>query len=277
MERNEPSRPRRVVVALDPAAQCRAALEAAARLAALRGAELVGLFIEDSELLDAAALPVTRIVRSYDLVEETVDAARMQQGLRVWASRAEAMLNSAAGRWRVKSSFRVARGPIAERLLAETGECELLALGTVGRPSPGNRVGGTARRIASGALCPVMVMRGEGGRARPVVVLYEGAERALDLGVELAELHGSPLEVLAAGEDAEAATAAEKSAAEWLARRGVAGAVHGLAGAGAEAVYELLGGRAPNALVIDRRGGVGREIDVVKALERSAASVLIVG
>ncbi len=29
MERNEPSRPRRVVVALDPEAQCRAALEAA--------------------------------------------------------------------------------------------------------------------------------------------------------------------------------------------------------------------------------------------------------
>ena len=122
--------PRRVIIALDPEAQCSSALDAAARIAAQRGAELVGLFVEDSALIEAAALPMARNIRQSDSAEELVDVPRMQRGLRVWAARAEAMLKSAAGRWRVQSSFRVARGEVAERLLAEATGCELLALGT---------------------------------------------------------------------------------------------------------------------------------------------------
>ena len=90
-------RPRRVIIALDPEAQCSSALEAAARIAAQRGAELVGLFVEDSALIDAAALPMTRNIRRSGAAEEAVDARRMEQGLRFWAARAEAML-----RWKTQ-------------------------------------------------------------------------------------------------------------------------------------------------------------------------------
>ncbi len=270
-------RPRRVIIALDPEAQCLSALEAAARLAAQRGAELVGLFVEDSALIDAAALPMTRNIRRSGAAEEAVDARRMEQGLRVWAARAEAMLKTAAARWRVQSSFRVARGDVAERLLAEAGDCELLALGTVGRRSAGTRLGGTARRIARGAKCSVMVMRCEGLRHRPVIVLYEGAARALAMGAELADMHGCPLEVLAVGADAAAAEAAEATAADWLAAHDVAATVHGHAGHQAQAIYALLSDRSPNAIVVDRQGALGRLIDVEQALERPTASVLVVG
>ncbi len=270
-------RPRRVIIALDPEAQCLSALEAAARLAAQRGAELVGLFVEDSALIDAAALPMTRNIRRSDSAEEAVDARRMQQGLRVWAARAEAMLKTVAGRWRVQSSFRVARGDVAERLLAEAGDCELLALGTVGRRSAGTRLGGTARRIAQGAKCSVMVMRCEGLRHRPVIVLYEGAARSLAMGAELADMHGCPLEVLAVGADAATASAAAAQAAAWLGEHDVAATVHGHAGHDAQAIYALLSDRSPNAIIVDRQGALGRLIDIVEALERPTASVLVVG
>ncbi len=268
--------PRRVIIALDPEAQCMAALEAAARLAAQRGAELVGLFVEDSALIDAAALPMTHNIRRSDSAEEAVDARRMEQGLRVWAARAEAMLKATAARWRVQSSFRVARGEVAERLLAEAGDCELLALGTVGRRSAGTRLGGTARRIARGAKCSVMVMRCEGLRHRPVMVLYEGAARVLAMGAELADLHGCPLEVLAVGADDAAAEAAEATAADWLAAHGVAATVHGHAGDEAQAIYALLSDRSPNAIIVDRRGALGRLIDIAEALERPTASIFVV-
>ena len=74
------------------------------------------------------------------------------------------------------------------------GDCELLALGTVGRRSAGGRIGNTARRIAAGATCSVMVMRCEGLRHRPVIVLYEVAVRALAMAAELADMHRCPLE-----------------------------------------------------------------------------------
>ena len=270
-------RPRRVIIALDPEAQCSSALEAAARLAAQRGAELVGLFVEDSALIDAAALPMTRNIRRSGAAEEAVDAQRMRQGLRVWAARAEAMLNAAAARWHVQCSFRVARGDVAERLLAEAGDCELLALGTVGRRSAGARIGGTARRIARSAKCSVMVMRCEGLRHRPVIVLYEGAARALAMGAELADMHSCPLEVLAVGADDAAAQAAEAEAADWLAEHDVAATVHGHAGHDAQAIYALLSDRSPNAIIVDRQGALGRLIDVAEALERPTASVFVVG
>ena len=271
------ARSRRVIIALDPEAQCLSALEAAARLAAQRGAELVGLFVEDSALIDAAALPMTRNIRHSGAAVEAVDAQHMQQGLRVWAARAEAMLKTAAARWRVPSSFRVARGEVAERLLAEAGDCELLALGTVGRRSAGTRVGGTARRIAQGAKCSVMVMRCEGLRHRPVIVLYEGAPRALAMGAELADMHGCPLEVLAVGADTAAAAAAEATAADWLAEHDVAATVHGHTSQEAQAIYAILSDRSPNAIIVDRQGALGRLIDIAEALERPTASVFVVG
>ena len=122
-----------------------------------------------------------------------------------------------------------------------------------------------------------MVMRCEGLRHRPVMVLYEGAARALAMGAELAGLHGCPLEVLAVGADDAAAKATEAEAAAWLAEHGVAATVHGHAGHDAGAIYALLSERSPNAVIVDRQGALGRLIDVEEALERPTASVFVVG
>ena len=53
---------RRIVVGLDAGPRDRAALEAAAQLAARMQAELVGLFVEDIDLLHLAGLPFAREV-----------------------------------------------------------------------------------------------------------------------------------------------------------------------------------------------------------------------
>ena len=58
----EAAAPRRILVALEAGESAPALLEAAANLAAGLHAELVGLFVEDRELLDAADLPVTRSI-----------------------------------------------------------------------------------------------------------------------------------------------------------------------------------------------------------------------
>jgi len=53
---------RRVIVGLEPASRNAAKLEAAARLAARMEAELVGLFVENIDLLHFAGLPFAREV-----------------------------------------------------------------------------------------------------------------------------------------------------------------------------------------------------------------------
>ena len=57
---NEIAAFRRVVVALDASQASRRVLGAAAAVAAREGAELIGLFVEDTNLLHMGALPFTR-------------------------------------------------------------------------------------------------------------------------------------------------------------------------------------------------------------------------
>ncbi|MCG8354448.1 MAG: universal stress protein [Kiloniellales bacterium] len=261
---------KRVLVAIDPAAECRSALEMAARLAAQSQAELVGLFVEESELLTAATLPMTRILRGHDLAEEALDRARMERGLRAWAAQAEAILSSAAARWRVKASFRVARGRIAEALLAEAAQTDLLALGTVGRPTQRRRVGTTAREIVRQAPCTLLISRGDGPSERPVRLLFEGNAAALRLADQLARLHESPLEVLV--------TSPHRAQAEaWARAHGRRTTVQVLAQADPNVVAERLQRDATGVAILERKGALGAAIDAEGLLAGTVSSIVLVG
>jgi len=262
---------KRVLVALDPGAECRAALETAARLAAQSEAELVGLFVEESELLEAAALPMTRVIRSSDFMLDRLDQSLMEQGLKAWAAQARATLTAVAERWRVQASFRVARGNLAEALLAEARSCDLLALGTVGRASQRGRLGATARLMARQAPCSVLVMRRDEAPSLPVVVLYEGNERALAFGASLARLHGRDLEILAS--DAERLAEAKA----WLAGQDLKAKLEQPAADDPEKLSEQLGRRTAGVVVLERAGARGGAIDTEKVLAGLPSSVILVG
>ena len=262
---------KRVLVALDPAAECRAALETAARLAAQSEAELVGLFVEESELLEAAALPVTQVIRGNDFRLERLDRQVMEQGLKAWAAQARAQLTAAAERWRVQASFRVARGDLAEALLAEARSCDLLALGTVGRVSRRGRIGATARRMARQAPCSVLLMRRDETSSLPVVVLFEGSERALGFGAALARLQGRALQIAIADAGLLA------TAKAWLAARDLEATIERIATADADKLSGQLGGQAAGIMVLERAGALGGAIDTDRVLAGAPSSVILVG
>jgi len=274
--RAEAERLRRVLVALDPMEQCREALDAAARLAARHHAELVGLFVEDLELLAAAALPSARLVGGGG-TEEPLDAARLEQGLRVWAARARAALAAAAARWQVPAEFRTVRGAVAEQLLAEARAFDLLALGTVARPSKGRRVGSTARLVIERASCSVMMTCRPSRAGQPLVVLYEDFARTLSLGAELAQTYGAPLLVLAAGADEAAAQGSAQQATAWLQERNLEGQVERIVGTSVAALYERLDRRPASLLVFDRRGALGAKLDLASVLDGRASTVFVLG
>ena len=120
-------KPRRVILGFDAAAPLnRAALEAAALLAQRMEAELVGLFIENVDLLHLAALPFTREIDLLSATSRDLDTERMERALRALARDAQRMLASVAGRGTLRWSFRVTRGALAAELLAAAGEADLL-------------------------------------------------------------------------------------------------------------------------------------------------------
>ena len=135
---------RRIVLGLDAGTALRD-LEAAAALAARTGAELMGLFVEDPELLQFAALPFAREIGGASAARRDLDVASVERSLRTLALEAERMLAGTAGRSAVQWSFRVARGVLVDVLLAAAAdlsatapddEIRLLLLGDGDSPGP---------------------------------------------------------------------------------------------------------------------------------------------
>jgi hypothetical protein len=117
---------RRIVVKVDSARRRRAVLEAAAALAEKLEAELVGLFVENVDLLHFAGLPFAREVGHASAVRRPLDVAAMERSLRALAKEAEETLALIAGATPVRWSFRVARGPEAPELLAAAMDEDLV-------------------------------------------------------------------------------------------------------------------------------------------------------
>lgn len=126
----------RVIVPLDAAAEYRAAIEMAARIASRAQAALHGIFIEDEELLHVAALPFTRqLAPGVGLQPFTTEETELY--LKAAAVRARRELIGAARRHRVEASFEVVRGR-PEAVLAGISERDLVVAGALGRPIAGH-------------------------------------------------------------------------------------------------------------------------------------------
>lgn len=189
---------RRILIALDASSNSHAALEAAANLAAILQSELLGLFVEDINLLRLTELPFVREVRFAEKDVRRPDQDALVRKLRARAALLRHELEEMASERNLTSSFRVIRGSIDRELLAAALEADLVALGRLGhtviRHSP---LGSTARAIVSHATGAVLLVKTDVGPG-PVIALFDGSEngrRALLMAAELAN-HVGDLRVL---------------------------------------------------------------------------------
>lgn len=125
---------RRILVALDASTDSVAALKTAASLAASLQAELVGLFVEDINLLRLAGLPFASEVQRVTGTGRVLDEAGMERDLQLQASQARRALANAAADAEATWTFRVVRGVVTTEILAAALEADLLTLGRASRP-----------------------------------------------------------------------------------------------------------------------------------------------
>jgi nucleotide-binding universal stress UspA family protein len=190
----------RIVVPLDAAAENRAAIETAARLAARAGATLHGIFIEDEELLHVAALPFTRqLAPGLGAQPFTVEDTELH--LRAAAERVRREFLAAARRHGVEPSFEVMRGR-SETVLAGISERDLVVAGARSRPVAGHfRVEcrwWSSVEIASAS--PFLLARNEPDGGGPVVMLLRdlspASARLLAAAARVAEVGDGGLTVI---------------------------------------------------------------------------------
>jgi nucleotide-binding universal stress UspA family protein len=180
---------RRILVALDASNHSLAALRAAVELATHLEAELLGLFVEDINLLYLAQLPFAQEIHYPAATTRHMEQDRLEQELRTQAAQARRALAEAADKAKLRWSFRVARGQVAAEVLAAAADADLLSLGIASRPLlRRTRPGSTALSVASKAPQIVLLLQHGEKMALPVVVTYDGsapARRALSLAARL--------------------------------------------------------------------------------------------
>jgi nucleotide-binding universal stress UspA family protein len=216
---------RRIIVAADSSPHGRAAMEAAATLAAELGAEVEGLFVEDVNLFNVAELALGRELHLISGRARAFDRAALESELRTEAAQARRALETLAGRWHVSVSFRVVRGRVEAEVITAAGTADLLVLGTASRPLGAHRrPGSTAVAAAERAPGSVLLLRPGGSITGRALVAYdgsEGAELALEAGVRVTAGRKDALTVLLVAPTAEEAAALRGKLEGQLASRGV--------------------------------------------------------
>lgn len=168
---------------MDDSFDGRAALDAAAQLAADIRAELLGLFVEDESLFHAAALPYAQEVAFGSATRRTLDVASLQRVLRARAEAVRKQFEQLARAARVQASFRISRGPVIRATMDAAQAADLILIG---------RHGLAPRRTPE---------RGGTGRfqhAAPIVAVFDGSptgHRTLGAACALARTRKAPVEV----------------------------------------------------------------------------------
>ncbi len=195
---------RRILVALDASPDSLAAAAAAVEMAALLSAELRGLFVEDIELLRLVESPLARESDLMTASSRGAESEALEDQLRVHARKARQDLRRLTDRAGVKSSFRVARGAVAQEILAAADEVDLVTLGRIGWTLRRRRdLGKTAWTLISRGKRVLLLERSVAIKP-PVVAVYDGSDAGgdvLDLAVYLAGRRGDPLRFLLVGGD----------------------------------------------------------------------------
>jgi nucleotide-binding universal stress UspA family protein len=245
---------RRILVALDVSPHSMTALEAAADLAAGLKAELVGIFVEDINLLRLAQLPFAREVGIFSTSRRQLTTLEVERQLQAQARRARRALAIVAGRAQVPWSFRVARGVISSELLAAASEADLVILGKIGWSlTRARRLGSTARAVLSQATCLTLILQEGRHLGLPVLIVYDGsvvAHKALAAAARLVRGRNGFLTVIVLAEGIETAQALQSEAAQWLRGHDLHASYRWLVGADLRRLAHMVEGERCGMLVL---------------------------
>jgi nucleotide-binding universal stress UspA family protein len=174
---------RRILVALDASPHSLAALEASVQLAARIGAELVGLFVEDTALLRLAEIPCTRELLYFSVAGAPLTRESMESKFRAQSEQIRRTLEASARRVQVAWSFRTVRGTIISEIKAAAARVDLVALGRGGWSLDRRlRAGSTALEIADSSL-PVLLLPSDRIPENAHLIVYYDSSREAQRGL----------------------------------------------------------------------------------------------
>ena len=211
---NQRRTPRRVVVALDARSTTAPRLETVVRLAAQLNAEIHGIFVEETELIQMAALPIARSIPSHGVGEAAMSETIMRRAMRARSASLRQRLEQLSARWQVMASFEVTQGTFTEQVNRRTTAEDLLTVAADNERSTVS-VTRSLSELLNRAPCAVLHLRHSRPEKAAVLVIDNGEERLLTAGLLTAQAFGGRLKILIPPH--EGAGDRQRAISSWLA------------------------------------------------------------
>jgi len=233
--------------------------------------ELVGLFIEDSEIFEMARLPVAREIRRDGGRPRPPDAASMEREFRQQAARLREIFERRARHLARRCAFRVARSSPAMLLREASEEFDVLLLAdSPERPEYHWAIRRQLALLIQAGPRMIVIARPAQPFARRIAVLCDGSEAgqaALRTAQELAA--GRDLELLLLLPPGGEAPPSGPGEENWRVRR--------LPGLEATSISGLLRAEGVAFLVLPRRIAAAQPAVIAELVDRAPCSVILSG
>lgn len=233
---------KRILVALDDSKKAIDLLRSAAALAAQLDAELIGLFVEDTELLRAADLPIFREINLNTRTRRKVNRFQIE---RIYQKRVDALLSEAERmltEMELEWQFTIARGSVVEEIQKAASDVDLLVMARSAISK--RRLGSTARSMVRTVPANLLLIEPRSRQHTNLLVLYDGSEKseqALEIASHLARVQDISLVVVITADSASAAEELKRHASDWLTYHKITARFHIVVPPEVKRLRELIG------------------------------------
>jgi nucleotide-binding universal stress UspA family protein len=214
----EPICVQRILVSLDSSRHSYAALNAAVDLARHYQADLIGVFVEDSTVLDLARMPFGQEVGGYTAVVHEISHQKITRSISIQSRSVVRTFHRLLNQTMLQGAISVRRGKVLETIRKESEDCDLLIVGKAGtNPVLRRRLGSTARGLIEKQDKSLMLLEEENRLGYPLIALYDDSPLGwigLETGRDLLD-SGETLVILMDDSAAEAFQKQHKKVSEW--------------------------------------------------------------
>lgn len=269
-----------VVVALDAVEREDYAIELACTLSHARAPELLGLFVESTELLAHAR---SRWAREFLLSgsERALDERALERQLRSQAARVRARFEATTARLGVRHRFEIARGGLFTEPVKRAAAAEVLVVSLARAVAGGFSVSGFLRELRETHVPKILFARQGWLTGQSIAVVVDEAtpatQAAIEAAARVARRSGSPVTALVPAGPEGANDEVEQHIARALARHGVE-ASHVIRLSGADTARIIQAARACRArlLVMPAPEEAGDAAAIDELLRRFSGALMLV-
>lgn len=265
----------RILVAMDASPQSLAALDTAAEIAAKFQAELIGIYVEDINLVRLADFPFSREIGRFSASSRPFDSSQIHRLMHAHARQVQRHLLLTGRCNNLRCSTQITRGSVSDELLAAAQESDLIVLGKTGwsrRREPGS----TAQTFLTHTNCQALILSRKFQPGSPILVVFEGTESSQNalraaMMISVAE---NPLIVLILVKSSDDAQLKQSEVENILAPTGVKASYRWIPEVGSIQLAMLARLERCEVVVLPAQGHAFPEEDVISLLTESDCAVL---